>query len=85
MELKKIFSLLFFQVGEKREYENTCRCDRGDTALDFDSEGTPRGNCTGSVFTTSFFWLKKKFSAMEWYILNGENNSAEAVARAVEI
>jgi len=30
-----------------RLYDNTCRCDRGETAVDFDLEGTPRGNCTG--------------------------------------
>jgi hypothetical protein len=33
--------------ASRREYANTCRCDRGETALDFDSQGTPRGNCTG--------------------------------------
>jgi len=30
-----------------RLYDNTCRCDRGETAVDFDLEGSPRGNCTG--------------------------------------
>jgi len=30
-----------------RLYDNKCRCDRGETAVDFDLEGTPRGNCTG--------------------------------------
>jgi len=33
--------------GNRREYANTCRCDRGETALDFDLRGIPRGNCTG--------------------------------------
>ena len=30
-----------------RLYDNTCRCVRGETAVDFDLRGTPRGNCTG--------------------------------------
>ena len=33
--------------GPTRSYKNTCRCDRGPTALDFDLLGAPRGNCTG--------------------------------------
>merc|ERR1712106_1047592 len=30
-----------------RLYDNTCRCVRGETAVDLDTRGTPRGNCTG--------------------------------------
>lgn len=30
-----------------RLYDNTCRCARGETALDYDLLGKPRGNCTG--------------------------------------
>ena len=30
-----------------RLYDNTCRCVRGETAVDLDLRGTPRGNCTG--------------------------------------
>jgi hypothetical protein len=31
----------------RREYENTCRCDTTDTAITWDSNGISRGNCTG--------------------------------------
>ena len=31
----------------ERLYENTCRCDRGSTALDLSTSGQLRGNCTG--------------------------------------
>jgi len=31
----------------QRFYDNTCRCVRGQTAVDFDLQGNPRGNCTG--------------------------------------
>jgi len=30
-----------------RLYDNTCRCVRGETAVDFDLRGRARGNCTG--------------------------------------
>ena len=30
-----------------RLYDNTCRCVRGETAVDFDLRGKARGNCTG--------------------------------------
>ena len=30
-----------------RLYDNTCRCVRGETAVDLDLRGSPRGNCTG--------------------------------------
>jgi len=33
--------------GTRRQYANTCRCDRGETAQDYDTVGKPRGNCTG--------------------------------------
>jgi len=33
--------------GAVRLYDNTCRCVRGETALDYDLQGKPRGNCTG--------------------------------------
>jgi len=39
--------------GKKRFYENTCRCDRGETAMDYDLLGNPRGNCTGLDLNTS--------------------------------
>lgn len=31
----------------RRVYENTCRCDTSDTAVAFDNNGIPRGNCSG--------------------------------------
>ena len=30
-----------------RLYDNTCRCSRGNTAVDIDTRGRTRGNCTG--------------------------------------
>jgi len=30
-----------------RLYDNTCRCDRGESAVDLDTRGRIRGNCTG--------------------------------------
>ena len=33
--------------GTVRFYDNTCRCVRGESAIDLSSNGQIRGNCTG--------------------------------------
>jgi len=44
--------------AQARLYDNTCRCARGATALDFDLLGTARGNCTGDRADQAFCFLE---------------------------